>query len=33
LSLGQVTSFGADNRGELLAVNWDGQLFRIAAKR
>ena len=33
LSLGQVTSFGVDNRGELLAVNWDGQLFRIVPKR
>ncbi len=33
LSLGQVTSFGVDSRGELLAVNWDGQLFRIVPKR
>lgn len=33
LSLGQVTSFGVDNRGELLAVNWDGQLFRIVPRR
>lgn len=33
LSLGQVTSFGVDNRGELLVVNWDGELLSIVARR
>jgi len=32
-ALGQVTSFGIDADGELLAVNWDGQLHRIIARR
>ena len=32
-ALGQVTSFGLDADGELLAVNWDGQLYRIVARR
>ncbi len=32
-ALGQVTSFGVDADGELLAVNWDGQLHRIIARR
>ena len=32
-ALGQVTSFGLDANGELLAVNWDGQLQRIIARR
>ena len=31
--LGQVTSFGIDADGELIAVNWDGQLHRIVARR
>ena len=31
--LGQVTSFGLASDGELLAVNWDGQLHRIVAVR
>ena len=31
--LGQVTSFGLEGDGELLAVNWDGQLYRIVADR
>ena len=31
--LGQVTSFGLDNDGELYTVNWDGQLFRIVPVR
>ena len=31
--LGQVTSFGLDNDGELYAVNWDGQLFKIVPVR
>lgn len=32
-ALGQVTSFGVDADGELLAVNWDGQLHRIVPRR
>ena len=32
-ALGQVTSFGLDADGELLTVNWDGQLHRIIARR
>ncbi len=31
--LGQVTSFGTDNDGELYAVDWDGGLHRIVAVR
>lgn len=31
--LGQVTSFGVDASGELLTVNWDGQLHRIVPRR
>lgn len=31
--LAQVTSFGQDASGELLVVNWDGQLFRIVPVR
>ena len=31
--LGQVTSFGLDADGELLVVNWDGELFRIVPVR
>ncbi len=31
--LGQVTSFGVDGQGELYAVNWDGELYRIIAVR
>ncbi len=33
LGLGQVTSFGLDNDGELLVVNWDGELHRIVPVR
>ena len=33
LGLGQVTSFGVDNDGELLVVNWDGELHRIIPVR
>jgi glucose/arabinose dehydrogenase len=32
-SLGQVTSFGVDLDGELLAVNWAGELYRIVPVR
>ncbi len=32
-ALGQVTSFGVDGAGELLAVNWDGELYRVVARR
>jgi glucose/arabinose dehydrogenase len=32
-ALGQVTSFGVDHEGELLAVNWAGELYRIVAVR
>jgi glucose/arabinose dehydrogenase len=32
-ALGQVTSFGLDHAGELLAVNWDGELYRIVPVR
>ena len=31
--LGQVTSFGVDHDGELLAVNWAGELYRIVPVR
>ncbi|MEM9611956.1 MAG: PQQ-dependent sugar dehydrogenase [Actinomycetota bacterium] len=31
--LGQVTSFGLDNDGELYVVTWDGGLHRIVARR
>lgn len=31
--IGQVTSFGLDADGELLTVNWNGQLHRIVAAR
>jgi glucose/arabinose dehydrogenase len=31
--IGQVTSFGLDADGELLTVNWDGQLHRVVAVR
>lgn len=31
--IGQVTSFGLDAEGELLTVNWDGQLHRVVAVR
>lgn len=31
--LGQVTSFGLDADGELLAVNWAGELYRIVPVR
>lgn len=31
--LGQVTSFGVDGDGELLAVNWAGELYRIVPLR
>ena len=32
-ALGQVTSFGVDDSGELLAVNWAGELHRIVPVR
>jgi len=31
--LGQITSFGVDNDGELHVVNWDGELFKIIPVR
>jgi glucose/arabinose dehydrogenase len=31
--VGQVTSFGLDNTGELYTVNWDGELFKIVPER
>ncbi len=31
--VGQVTSFGTDHNGELLTVNWAGQLHRIIPRR
>jgi glucose/arabinose dehydrogenase len=31
--LGQVTSFAVDHQGELLTVNWDGQVHRIIPLR
>lgn len=31
--LGQVTSFGLDNDGELYAVNWSGEVYRIVPVR
>jgi glucose/arabinose dehydrogenase len=33
LKVGQVTSFGVDNQGELYTVNWEGQLHRIIPLR
>ena len=32
-ALGQVTSFGIDNQGELYTVNWNGELHKIVAQR
>jgi len=32
-ALGQVTSFGTDHDNEMYAVNWDGELHKIAASR
>jgi len=31
--LGQVTSFGLDNDGELFAANWDGEIYQIVPVR
>lgn len=32
-AIGQITSFGTDDAGEIITVNWDGELHRIIPRR